>query len=526
MRKSIERMKKGFMILAAVFVIMGMFSIVSCGGGSDDSSGNNNSGQQQPNNPPENPPTPDNPPTPNTPITGTITITYNANDGTESPATSVKEYDSADGSITLASADGLGFSKDGATFAGWAQSATGDLYYNDSEYGITVLTHELPSNTFSLYAVWKIKVTFDGNGWTNPSNDSTTEEQLFATGVATPLPTVNWERNGYTLAGWSTDKNATEPAYKLDDKFTATTATTLYAVWQISISVGNIVLKDGTIKSYSDYTEDSENPAIGVIAFFKTDNGDTKWYASGDEGKQEGVKSQAYIIGLKSEELAWATADSTYYKGLGDKNSYTVNTSGIADDMTCLPTASLTEPNGYSLVKNAANKSGTMRLSDIKTFNVEHNTNADGSLVLPWLKKLLACYSSYGGDDTGTSGHYPAFDFANNYGTTIGVTEGSFSSGWYIPSCAELVYVYRNAYLIERAMRKIAGTDAFDETISLGAKAYSVTTASDNNYNHDDNKPKMPQHLICSKSSSDEYAALVEYCTEKWNVHVIHKLGE
>ena len=102
--KSIEKIKKSFMIFIAVFAIVGMFSIISC----DNGSGNTTEDS------------PDNPSLPGTePSTSGVSITFNENNGSENPKTVTKNLSLTD---NLPSADELEFCKEGSTFVGWGTS--------------------------------------------------------------------------------------------------------------------------------------------------------------------------------------------------------------------------------------------------------------------------------------------------------------------------------------------------------------------------------------------------------------------
>ena len=53
--------------------------------------------------------------------------------------------------------------------------------------------------------------------------------------------------------------------------------------------------------------------------------------------------------------------------------------------------------------------------------------------------------------------NYPAFNFANTYGTTAGLTGTGYESGWYVPSIAELCEVYKNKDVIQTSLTKAGG---------------------------------------------------------------------
>ena len=63
------------------------------------------------------------------------------------------------------------------------------------------------------------------------------------------------------------------------------------------------------------------------------------------------------------------------------------------------------------------------------------------------------------GDGTADSSkNYPAFHFVNTYAETYGLT-GTYASGWYMPSIAELCTMYENRLEINAALEKIYELD-------------------------------------------------------------------
>ena len=53
--------------------------------------------------------------------------------------------------------------------------------------------------------------------------------------------------------------------------------------------------------------------------------------------------------------------------------------------------------------------------------------------------------------------NYPAFNFANTYGATAGLTGTGYENGWYVPSIAELCEVYKNKDVIQTSLTKANG---------------------------------------------------------------------
>ena len=69
-----------------------------------------------------------------------------------------------------------------------------------------------------------------------------------------------------------------------------------------------------------------------------------------------------------------------------------------------------------------------------------------------------------GTKDAGTN--YPAFNFANTYGTTAGLTGTDFETGWYVPSVKELYDVYKNSSTIQTSLDVVNGITLGDNYCS------------------------------------------------------------
>jgi len=205
--------------------------------------------------------------------TATADYTFAASD-----ATIAAKYTAA--TVTLPSTTRTGY-----TLLGWATSktATSAEYSVGASYTVTGKT--------TLYAVWSIneytltinpggkttkgdytesvsitaptvsyKVTYDGNGGTNPAAATATyefkawepakvgkiaetskastsytfgagDETIKATYNSTSVKLPSTEQTGHKLLGWATSKTATSAEYPVGDPYTPSKATTLYAVW-------------------------------------------------------------------------------------------------------------------------------------------------------------------------------------------------------------------------------------------------------------------------------------------------------
>ena len=197
-----------------------------------------------------------------------------------------------------------------------------------------------------------------------------------------------------------------------------------------SYAVGDIILTNGTKVSVNDvetYTIDENNKPIGVVAMI------TDVY---------GVPTPK-VIGLQKSAsyLMWAPKDTTGY------NTKFTN-------IVCTPSQTGT---GAALTA---------------TFTGD----TDGSDN--WAEICAV-------DPTGTADaatNYPAFNFANTYGTTTGLTDTDYENGWYVPSLAELCEVYKNKEVIQISLTKANGfkfgTSAYWSSSQNASKYYNAYQVS------------------------------------------------
>ncbi len=178
--------------------------------------------------------------------TYTRTITFNANDGTASPATTTQSFtvtsESWSTSVTL---NANTFTRSGYTFQGWAKSATSKTADYKDKATATF------SNDTTLYAVWKsdsyaysYTITFDGNGGATSSGATTTSQvaEGDSSSVKVTLDTNPFTRSGYVFVGWSSYKTSTSVSYTDGAAYWAYSNITLYAVWVSEAEVLTLTL--------------------------------------------------------------------------------------------------------------------------------------------------------------------------------------------------------------------------------------------------------------------------------------------
>lgn len=143
------------------------------------------------------------------------------------------------------------FTRKGYTFAGWAESATGSVVYNDgAEYRMGT------DSSYELFAVWtanRNEVVFDGNGATG----GIMESQYISTDASAILTENTFVKTGYGFVGWATSADG-EAIFADGANYTmgAEAKYTLYAVWKTI---------DYTIKYNLNNGVSGENPSVYTI---------------------------------------------------------------------------------------------------------------------------------------------------------------------------------------------------------------------------------------------------------------------
>ena len=178
--------------------------------------------------------------------------------------------------------------------------------------------------------------------------------------------------------------------------------TTLKVIESVASSyeVGDIILTDGTKVSVNDvatYTIDENNKPIGVVAMISDVYGVTT----------------PKVIGLQSaSDLMWAPEDTT-----GWRTMFT--------NIVCTPS----ETSNY--YEALGDTEGSDNWAEICAVDPEGTADA--------------------------ATNYPAFYFANTYGTTAELTGTDYEKGWYVPSITELCEVYKNKDVIQTSLTKASG---------------------------------------------------------------------
>ena len=177
------------------------------------------------------------------------TVTWNANGGTVSPASTTKTHGSTLG--TLPTPTRASTAEYSYTFAGWFTASSGGTQISST----TTVTSDV-----TYYAHWtatkrSYTATFNGNGGGTPSPSTITKEYNVALGT---LPTCT--RTGYTFLGWYT---ASSGGTKISTTTVVTKDITYYAQWSINSYTLTFNPNGGTVTPTSKDLE--YNSAYGTL---------------------------------------------------------------------------------------------------------------------------------------------------------------------------------------------------------------------------------------------------------------------
>ncbi len=285
-----------------------------------------------------------------------------------------------------------------------------------SETQITVGTQEsvtatITGTNFDIRGETKVKL-LDSNG-----------DEVIASTVAVPIAN-NTSNTEFTANIPLPTEEGTYTVAVFFDDVKDTTTTTLQVIESVtSYEVGDIILTDGTKVSVNDvatYTIDENNKPIGVVAMITDVNG----------------VPTPKVIGLQKSAtyLKWAP-------------NLTTGFSTMFTNIVCTPSQT---GSGAAL-----------------TATFTGDTDGSGN----WAE--ICAVDPEGTADAAT--RYPAFNFANTYGTTAGLTGTGYESGWYVPSLAELCEVYKNKDVIQTSLTKANGFNIGTDYYLSSSQSASTT---------------------------------------------------
>ena len=196
---------------------------------------------------------------------------------------------------------------------------------------------------------------------------------------------------------------------------------TLTAADYSTYHVGDVLLNDGTIVAYDadnlSFTDTQKSKAVGVMYGFNDYGAPLGWL---------GLYNSAG--GTNSGYYWWAPSGTT-----GNNTTFT-----------------------YIICTLSNTDSGA---SATATFTGD----TDGSDNWAYICSI---------DPDGTADaatNYPAFNYVNNYAATFGLT-GDYATGWYMPSLAELCYIYRNKELVNKVLNALVAIKLYNDRYSSSSQ--------------------------------------------------------
>lgn len=234
----------------------------------------------------------------------TYTVSYNANGGTNAPASQTKTHGT---DLALSSSTPT---RSGYNFKGWAtsSSATSPTHYPNGVYTTNA--------NLTLYAVWEratFTVSYNANGGINAPASQTKYHGTNLT-LTSAVPT----RKYYTFKGWAASPTATEPTHYPNGVYTTNSDSTFYAVWEVAYIIPRITglsvircdanrnpLDDGTY-ALVKFNWATDEPVSSVKIYWKEPS--STYYTSNvivSASGKSGSVSEVVGGGALSEDLAY-----------------------------------------------------------------------------------------------------------------------------------------------------------------------------------------------------------------------------
>ena len=181
-----------------------------------------------------------------------------------------------------------------------------------------------------------------------------------------------------------------------------------------SYSVGDVLLADGTIVPYNaedlTFADDQKKNAVGVLYSIDENGTPRGWLGIYNSAENGGVGRYRWA---KRSTISYSTKIESIKCKPSDSGGGTANTATFEGDTD-----------------------GSDNWQEIGEIDTEGLKNAEEN--------------------------YPAFHYANTYGETYNLPK-NYKTGWYMPSLAELCYVYRNIALLNKVIKALGGVELTDD---------------------------------------------------------------
>ena len=359
-------------------------------------------------------------------------------------------------------------------FDNWYTSSDGGSTLSDNAYDFdTPVTGNL-----TLYAKWNVTNLYSVSV-SSSSNGSVTASKTsgIAAGETVTLTITVEESDSYDcafselsvkngnadveLSGTGNERTFTMPAANVSVSATFTKTTYIGSKKPSKAkAVGDIVFSDGSATHYTaelTLTDDQKAKAVAVIFYVGTDVNDERYISVMHSwmSDYETVRTLGVGLAQSSDSLEWCTNSA---------NAYGMNIKAIK----CTP-ESTDDPDTitFSYYKNGS--TNFSKIGSYLFFPIDPESGAGSTGVI-----------NDKANDTADEAKYPAFHFAKNYASKEGshVSGTSYAEGWYIPSIAELLELWKSRETVNKAIELCGGSQLVQERI-FGGWFWSSSQHSD-----------------------------------------------
>ena len=296
----------------------------------------------------------------------TITYNGNGNDGGTVPAPTIATSSAA---VTqLATNIGL-LTKTNYTFGGWNTAANG----TGTSYAAGLSTYSSAGNV-TLYAQWNSTITYNGNSNTSgtapASQTAIGQKPITLQGNSGTLARTN-----FTFGGWNTAADGSGTSYAASaTNYISTGSTTLYAMWNTTPSVPDLVASSDTGSSNTDNVTGDSTPEFTVSNLTVGASVTIELRNSG--GTLVGSCTFVATSGTGSCNVSTATSGTSYTarvtQTFGSSTTTSTSLTGITIDATG-PTPQVTVVSGSSITWTT-NQTGQVTSNELGSVYLVRNS--------------------------------------------------------------------------------------------------------------------------------------------------------
>ena len=267
-------------------------------------------------------------------ITNDITLSFNANNGTNAPNTQncTIKGTATSCKIVITSNEPT---RNGYNFLGWADSASATTAKYQPNDNITL------SSDKTLYAVWGIKtnthrLSFNANGGIDAPSAQTCNVQGTATSCAIKIDSNIPTRAGYNFKGWADSASATAATYQPNNSITISGNKTIYAIWEIKTTTYSLFFNaNGGINAPNAQTCTIKGTATSctiIIGSTKPTYSSYTFLGWADSTSATAAKYQPgnsiTISGNKTIYAIWRSQGKIYFINTGTSNAFLLESNG------------------------------------------------------------------------------------------------------------------------------------------------------------------------------------------------------